>query len=751
MAATSTLETTIERLESKLDQVISWQKEVVDEIRGMANTLEQLRLTADTLAVEQQQLRTDNYELRKQLEWNETEIDKLKSTRRGGGSAIFAHKKIPSKLLYTFCDEYNSIVAVEIGDREKTVLACIYRPPDSPTSPTNTFLDLLEDFLTTQTFGSTIIAGDFNFDLLSTSTIVQRYFNLVLSNGFYFCDNTPTRQGACLNHVITNNIDLLINTQHFQYSLFDHDTMFIEVECAIDRTPAERITHTKTNVHLVRECLLQNLPDTNARSSVDAIRASTKIKEARDSPIKQSKPWVDKEMSDCIRTKNYWLYCANCFERQRNNVAGTWGVIREILGKSKTRSTNTLSDRFTKHEDKRRAVSDANEYFATVGKNLANNIVYTSLPPIRMQTGYQFTLQAAPESTIQHAINNMSTSKAAGYDYVQPNVLKQCSDILISNITSVVNSSINQSHVPSELKISKVVPIPKTSTPVNFCDYRPINIPSATDKILQKTVNTQLTEYLEKYDFLSSRQYGFRPRSNTQTALFDVVTEIQTHCDKKEKVAAVFLDLSKAFDTCDKRILLRRFSELGINGSSQRWFKSFLNQRQQYVSDKGFDSVLHSVEYGVVQGSILGPTLFNCYVNLKDIPLHGTLFMYADDIVLVNATTSTEQLQTLINEDLERLLRWMNQHKLTLNAAKTKYMLFNDNMGSTLNILYNGEQIELVQNFKYLGVWFDSELKWTYHIRELNKKLSQVAGVFKKISDCIPIETKRNLYFFIAI
>lgn len=121
--------------------------------------------------------------------------------------------------------------------------------------------------------------------------------------------------------------------------------------------------------------------------------------------------------------------------------------------------------------------------------------------------------------------------------------------------------------------------------------------------------------------------------------------------------------------------------------------------------------------------------------------------MYADDIVLIYAATNCNELQQLINQDLIALRRWMNQHKLTVNISKTKYMLFNVSETNNIEVHYGDNIIERVQVFKYLGVLLDEKLKWDEHIRKLCSKLTQVAGVFRRISDFVPLETKRNLYF----
>ncbi|KAL1403407.1 hypothetical protein pipiens_019378, partial [Culex pipiens pipiens] len=669
-----------------------------------------------------------------------------RSTRRGGGSAIFIHNDIHCKPIHNYCDEHNSFIAVEVGDREKTVLVCVYRPPEPLSSSLDCFFQHLDTFLAAQACRTTIVTGDFNLDLLTTTTAVQRYTNIVLSNGFIFCGHRPTRFEACLDHILTNNTELQVAVQQLQYNLFDHDAMFIEATRTIDCISSGRVSFTKTDVNKLRLYLQQHPPNTSMQFSVEenynvllsqlrsGIEASSTQVRSRGTKQTHSKPWFDNELKQCIRTKNY------C-------ITGTWDVVREVLG-SRRKSSKGISSRFSSTDDKQRCVDDANTYFAAAGKHLAENIPYTAMQPINPQTDQLLVLEPVPRTIVLQTIASLPASKSTGYDACQPNFFKACGEILADSVADVVNTSIRQSLVPNALKLSKVVPIPKTPAARNVSEFRPINIPSVTDKVLQKIVNKQLTEHLERNHLLSPRQYGFRPKSNTQSALFDAVVEIQRNCDQKLKVAAVFLDLSKAFDTCEKRILLRSLSELGVNGQSLRWFESFLGERQQYVCDNGLNSEPLLVDYGVVQGSIVGPTLFNCYVNnLKDLPLHGTLFMYADDIVLVYAASTYEELQSRMNEDLCHLCRWMNQHKLTVNIPKTKYMLFNAPSWTRLDVVYNGECIDYVDAFKYLGVWLDSGLKWTVHIEKLNKTLAQVAGVFKRVSSVLPTQTKRMLYF----
>lgn len=452
-------------------------------------------------------------------------------------------------MIYKHCDEHNSIVAVEVGDREKMILVAVYRPPETLNSSVDSFLVLFDNFLMTLGNRTTVIAGDFNLDLLTTTNVIQRYTSMVLSNGFLFCGDRPTRYESCLDHILTNNTDLLVSIQQLQYNLFDHDAMFIEVDRAIERSPTKGY-YIKVDTGKLREYLLRNPTNTSALSTVDSnynsllsqlrsgLQTASRRMRVSNNNRTHSKPWIDEEMKQCIRTKNYWYdkhrqnvtdeairntytfwtnrvtgmkrskkkqYYGNCFARQQNSVTGTWDVIKDVLGKNK-HNRKPLSSQQRSPDSKRRYISEANIYFATAGKNLAERIPYSAIQPLNTRTNDRLTLAPVSRVDVQRAITEMKESKSTGYDDCSPSVLKTCTDLLVDSIVNVVNSSIRLSQVPSALKISKVVAIPKTPTARTFNDYRPINIPSVTDKVLQKVVNKQLIDHLEKHSLLSPHQ-----------------------------------------------------------------------------------------------------------------------------------------------------------------------------------------------------------------------------------------------------
>ena len=163
-------------------------------------------------------------------------------------------------------------------------------------------------------------------------------------------------------------------------------------------------------------------------------------------------------------------------------------------------------------------------------------------------------------------------------------------------------------------------------------NYRPVSLLTSISKVFEKVVFTQLYEYFDKHNLFFSSQYGFRKKHSTEMAGLELTDRILKDIYNKDISLAIFMDLSKAFDTLDHQILLNKLKYYGVNDISLKWFSSYLTGRQQYVETDGFSSGLLPLTTGVPQGSILGPLLFLIYMN--DIP-HATdyfdFILYADD------------------------------------------------------------------------------------------------------------------------
>jgi hypothetical protein len=214
----------------------------------------------------------------------------------------------------------------------------------------------------------------------------------------------------------------------------------------------------------------------------------------------------------------------------------------------------------------------------------------------------------------------------------------------------------------------------------------------------------------------------------------------------------VFIDLQKAFDTLDHKILLEKLCFYGIRGLALDWFKNYLENRKQCVYLDNTLSSFNSIVSGVPQGSILGPLLFILYIN--DIVNCSSMLyfiLFADDTNMIYYSKNIDDLVRTVNLELIKLSHWFIANKLSLNVNKSKFIIFgskNVSVNSTnLDINIDGVKLERVKHIKFLGVNIDEKLSWKVHISNIAKKISQNVGVMNKIRYDVPRESLLMLYY----
>ena len=244
----------------------------------------------------------------------------------------------------------------------------------------------------------------------------------------------------------------------------------------------------------------------------------------------------------------------------------------------------------------------------------------------------------------------------------------------------------------------------------------------AISKLFEKVVYNQLYDYLAKNKLFHDNQYGFRTKHSTELAVTELIDRVLLNIDNKQVPFAVFMDLSKAFDTLDHKILIDKLHHYDIRGISLMCFESYLYKRTQYVEIDNFKSSPQTITTRVPQGSILGPLLFLIYMN--DIPQASSLFkfiLYADDTTLFSALDYSLSMDIpasseLINRELSRVGEWLIINRLSINITKTKYMLSHprqkDVSHMTLEPTLNREKIEQVDSFNFRGVVIDKHISW---------------------------------------
>ena len=239
---------------------------------------------------------------------------------------------------------------------------------------------------------------------------------------------------------------------------------------------------------------------------------------------------------------------------------------------------------------------------------------------------------------------------------------------------------------------------------------------------------------------LSFEQYGFQTEHSTELAALHLVNDLTKQMDTENVPTNIYIDLSKAFDTLDHCILLDKLNYYGIRGVANNLLHSYISNRYQYVDFNGSISSTKVVDTGVPQGSILVPLLFLIYIN--DLPRVSPLFnmvMYADDTTLYcNLSNNTNEKD--LNSELHKISEWLTSNKLSLNALKTKFMVFHSMQRKvTYPVLtINNTIIERVKQLMFLGILLHYTLKWQKHIDCISKKVCKAIGVMYRLKHIYP-------------
>ena len=219
-----------------------------------------------------------------------------------------------------------------------------------------------------------------------------------------------------------------------------------------------------------------------------------------------------------------------------------------------------------------------------------------------------------------------------GLDGVSVKLLKCACDSIIAPLTFIFNMCIEKRTFPSVWKQARLSPIYKKGYPHLETGYRPVSVLSCVSKIIERHVHDTLYKFLEDNNLLSDSQFGFRPSHSTETALISAVDDWQKNMDKGKLTGVLFIDLRKAFDCVNHKVLLHKLKSYGVSDQAMSFFSSYLNNRSQTVNFNGVLSERKEIDIGVPQGSILGPLFFIVHVN--DYPKclkHSTVTMHADD------------------------------------------------------------------------------------------------------------------------
>ena len=304
------------------------------------------------------------------------------------------------------------------------------------------------------------------------------------------------------------------------------------------------------------------------------------------------------------------------------------------------------------------------------------------------------------------------------------------------------------------MKKADVVPLYKANDQQETNNYRPISLLLTLSKLLEKIMYKRTYSFLETNNQIYKSQYGFRTSHSCENAICELVSEIIKGKQDGMYTLAVFLDLSKAFDSLEHDVLLNKLYKYGIRGVAYKWFESYLSNRQMRVkcnvasSGKLEYSNYMNVSYGTPQGSCLGPLIFLIFTNdLHRHLVYSSAILFADDTTLHKTHRNLTYLKWCLEDDLSTLSDWFAANKLTLNLDKTVCVLFQKNNNKKeIELKVKDMLIPSQSETKFLGMWLDQSLNWHSHIQKLILKIKRNKYLLNNGKHLMDQDTKKLVY-----
>ena len=640
---------------------------------------------------------------------------------RGGGVGIYLRDNIKFKCRKDIEKLQPDMehIWLEIPGRNKNsklLLGVTYR--SEKILPTQIWLEEFENILaniSAQWDGLLLITGDINIDLMNLdSTLTKQYIDILNMNNLQQMVTKPTRVTATsqtlIDHFITNCPNRITHTDVLPCPLVsDHSAPYVCVNARVTRfLPRYKYIRNEQNyneVSFVED--VKNIP-MNIVYGVDDPDEKLELFNTmflncleRHAPMKRAKitrppaPWLkDESIKDLQKQRDKLRR-----ETRHINDSALWNNYRQLRNtlKSKIKKAKknfmqrALSNRNPKTvwqvihrilkpnpQPLRQNPDDLNSYFANTAHrtvdatNKTIEELYALIASLPECGSNPCHLRLVTYQEVLHEIKSLRSDCSTGHDQIPVKFIKLVAEEIVSPLTHIINCCIEKEYFPLQWKIARIFPIPKTNYPTTNNDLRGISILPALSKIYEKLVLRQMVQFIDSEHLLPSHVSGFRRGHSTTTALISIRDDIIKAMHRGEVTIMVF-------DTVHFDIIIRKLHSVGFSQQFLRWMMNYLKGRQQYVQIDDKRSEKLNTNFGVPQGSILGPGLFNLYV--ADLADHlgeaCSCHQYADDTTIYKSVKPKDLQKgvTKISDSLKNLVHWSDGSKLAINNDKTKTML----------------------------------------------------------------------------
>jgi len=713
------------------------------------------------------------------------------------GVGIFVSQRIHATQV-TFNNVDNCIehvwIRVKMEASDSLLVGCVYRSPSRPISDGVSALCELLSHLSG--YSHLLICGDFNlreitwhgFCGTSSNHHIEPFLEVIDSLYLFQHVSEPTRYRSdntpsLLDLVFTNELDMISDLSYTSpLGNSDHVCIHFDLVCYTELRQMSSVKYNvrAANLDLMKE-ILQNVDWDSSFSSLNVDNSWKCFKriyqDAIDRCVPTYRPKIKKNLwtnSDSLqlqrRKDKLWKkYRATCcssdlinYKEVNNQLRRLTRNLRRNYEKNLAMNIGTKPKAFWKYVNSRvktrptidelrksdgsstssqvEMVNMFNEYFSSV---------FTSeddfVPAFHGDSSPSVldTLVITPQM-VWSKLTNLECGKSPGPDGWPTELVRNTADLICLPLSLLYNKSLTDGVLPDDWKKAYVTPLHKSGPRSLVSNYRPVSLTSTIVKIMESILKDNILSHILDNELVSPFQFGFLPGRSCLTQLLNTMDHFTKALDGGYCVDVIYLDFRKAFDSVPHKRLLCKLASFGIQGNILKWIENFLSDRKQQVVLNGHVSRSTSVISGVPQGSVLGPLLFNMFINDLPSVVSSSIFMFADDTKIFRIIKSSDDHKAL-QSDLDALHAWSVVWQLSFNISKCKLLHFGPNHDFGPYFL-NDVLIESTNVHKDLGVLFDNNLKFHDHSATVASKANRMLGLISKSFEFLESEMVVKLY-----
>ena len=669
----------------------------------------------------------------------------------------------------------------------------------------NGFVSYLEQNLLNDNFDNNtkvIITGDMNIKYLDNTNLYDRlsfnYFTLFLEFGFKFLISKPTRfdvNGQCtvIDHTWSNLgneiMSCVINSpvsDHLptfsQFEIIPASEFTLKRNRDFSQKNIDKYVNDKTQIF----SQFRPVNPIDINSTIDKImthfpKAINKYFPIRKQQITRKRykaPWLTRNIIKCINKSHYFfklfkrkrityelyknfsklvdklvdvarsIYFSDTFNKNVGNSKLLWKNIKRLKGEDSRVPIHNILHNGQTIVDKKEIGGHLMENFKGVPIELRSKLATPQAVYDVTINERSIFLRPTDISEVINIINSLETKDNLGP--IPLRVIKLSLFEMAEIICLIFNAMIIEGTYPDKLKLARLVPIFKGGSRKDVKNYRPISILPILDKIFEKLLYNRLVYFFEYCNIISENQFGFRKNKNTEQAVLKLFDNISPTFYKGGYSLCIMADLTRAFDTVDTTVLMNKLYAYGIRGVAHNLIRSFLTNRQQCINlPNGIEADPVPCIMGVPQGACLAPLLFAIYINdVCEVLGDCDIVLYADDIAIHQHNYSLNQLETNMNNAMNKFNDYCLFNYLTVNNSKTKFMVFSSEKIEVPPVIRsNNNTIEFVRTFKYLGIFIDDDLRHSSHLNSLIVFMKQQIGILNCISKYFSYCAARTYYY----